>query len=133
VRNRWFRTVNLLDTPGHEDFSEDTYRTLTAVDSVLMIIDGAKGVEDRTVKFDGCVSFYEIRQFDFLLTKWTAIFVIQLICWMKWRPVLKIVAAPITWPIGMSHFFKGVYNLYTDTIHVFVRGRGPYLDGRYSY
>ena len=44
------RIVNLLDTPGHEDFSEDTYRTLTAVDSVLMMIDGAKGVEDRTIK-----------------------------------------------------------------------------------
>ena len=44
------RMVNLLDTPGHEDFSEDTYRTLTAVDSVLMVIDGAKGVEDRTIK-----------------------------------------------------------------------------------
>jgi peptide chain release factor 3 len=43
-------TVNLLDTPGHEDFSEDTYRTLTAVDSALMVIDGAKGVEDRTIK-----------------------------------------------------------------------------------
>ncbi|MEM6582257.1 MAG: GTP-binding protein, partial [Pseudomonadota bacterium] len=44
------RIVNLLDTPGHEDFSEDTYRTLTAVDSALMVIDGAKGVEDRTIK-----------------------------------------------------------------------------------
>ncbi len=44
------RVVNLLDTPGHEDFSEDTYRTLTAVDSALMVIDGAKGVEDRTIK-----------------------------------------------------------------------------------
>ena len=44
------RIVNLLDTPGHEDFSEDTYRTLTAVDSVLMVIDGAKGVEGRTIK-----------------------------------------------------------------------------------
>ena len=44
------RTVNLLDTPGHEDFSEDTYRTLTAVDSALMVVDGAKGVEDRTIK-----------------------------------------------------------------------------------
>ena len=44
------RIVNLLDTPGHEDFSEDTYRTLTAVDSALMLIDGAKGVEDRTIK-----------------------------------------------------------------------------------
>jgi peptide chain release factor 3 len=42
--------VNLLDTPGHEDFSEDTYRTLTAVDSALMVLDGAKGVEDRTIK-----------------------------------------------------------------------------------
>ena len=44
------RTVNLLDTPGHEDFSEDTYRTLTAVDSALMVVDGAKGVEERTIK-----------------------------------------------------------------------------------
>ena len=44
------RIVNLLDTPGHEDFSEDTYRTLTAVDSALMVIDGAKGVEQRTIK-----------------------------------------------------------------------------------
>src|SRR5574338_1467721 len=44
------KMINLLDTPGHEDFSEDTYRTLTAVDSVLMVIDGAKGVEDRTIK-----------------------------------------------------------------------------------
>src|SRR6056300_1511869 len=44
------RVVNLLDTPGHEDFSEDTYRTLTAVDSALMVLDGAKGVEDRTIK-----------------------------------------------------------------------------------
>ena len=43
-------TINLLDTPGHEDFSEDTYRTLTAVDSALMVIDGAKGVEERTIK-----------------------------------------------------------------------------------
>ncbi|WP_111643239.1 peptide chain release factor 3 [Marinimicrobium alkaliphilum] len=117
------RIVNLLDTPGHEDFSEDTYRTLTAVDSVLMVIDGAKGVEDRTIKLmDVCrlrdtpiLTFInkmdrEIREPVELLD--------------EVEEVLKIAAAPINWPLGMGREFKGVYNLYTDTIHVFKSGQG---------
>jgi len=116
------RTVNLLDTPGHEDFSEDTYRTLTAVDSALMVVDGAKGVELRTIKLmEVCrlrdtpiLSFVnkmdrEIRDPIDLLDEIEA--------------VLSIKGAPINWPIGMGKEFKGVYNLYTDTIHVFEQGQ----------
>ena len=116
------RTVNLLDTPGHEDFSEDTYRTLTAVDSALMIVDGAKGVEARTIKLmDVCrlrdtpiLSFVnkmdrDIRDPIDLLDEIEA--------------VLSIKGAPINWPIGMGKEFKGVYNLYTDVIHVFRQGQ----------
>jgi peptide chain release factor 3 len=111
-------TVNLLDTPGHEDFSEDTYRTLTAVDSVLMIIDGAKGVEERTIKLmDVCrlrdtpiITFInkmdrDIRDGVDLLD--------------EVENVLKIQCAPIYWPLGMGKEFKGIYNLYTDTVHVY--------------
>ena len=117
------RVVNLLDTPGHEDFSEDTYRTLTAVDSALMIVDGAKGVEARTIKLmEVCrlrdtpiLSFVnkmdrDIRDAIDLLDEIEA--------------VLGIRAAPINWPIGMGREFKGVYNLYTDKIHVFEQGQG---------
>lgn len=115
------RTVNLLDTPGHEDFSEDTYRTLTAVDSALMVVDGAKGVEERTIKLmDVCrlrdtpiVSFVNKMDRDIREP-------IELLDEIE--SVLKIEAAPINWPIGMGKEFKGVYNLYTDVIHVFERG-----------
>lgn len=117
------RIVNLLDTPGHEDFSEDTYRTLTAVDSVLMVLDGAKGVEDRTVKLmDVCrlrdtpiLSF--INKLDREAREPVELF-------DEIESVLKIVAAPINWPLGMGFDFKGVYNLYTDTIHLYQKGQG---------
>ena len=115
------RTVNLLDTPGHEDFSEDTYRTLTAVDSALMVVDGAKGVEERTIKLmDVCrlrdtpiISFVNKMDRDIRDP-------IELLDEIE--EVLKIEGAPINWPIGMGKEFKGVYNLYTDTIHIFERG-----------
>lgn len=115
------RIVNLLDTPGHEDFSEDTYRTLTAVDSALMVVDGAKGVEARTIKLmEVCrlrdtpiVSFVNKMDRDIRDP-------IELLDEIE--EVLKIQGAPINWPIGMGKEFKGVYNLYTDTIHVFQRG-----------
>ncbi|MEJ3668889.1 peptide chain release factor 3 [Stutzerimonas stutzeri] len=115
--------INLLDTPGHEDFSEDTYRTLTAVDSALMVLDGGKGVEPRTIALmDVCrlrdtpiVSFInkldrDIRDPIELLDEIEA--------------VLKIKAAPITWPIGCYRDFKGVYHLAEDRIIVFVPGHG---------
>ncbi|MGV6807452.1 MAG: peptide chain release factor 3 [bacterium] len=120
------RVVNLLDTPGHEDFSEDTYRTLTAVDSALMVLDGAKGVEDRTIKLmEVCrlrttpiVSFVNKLDRDIRDP-------IELLDEIE--DVLKIRVAPINWPIGMGRDFKGVYNLYTDTIHVFQQGKGAIL------
>ena len=115
--------VNLLDTPGHEDFSEDTYRTLTAVDSALMVIDGAKGVEDRTIKLMDVCRLRDTPIISFVYKMDRDIRdPIELLDEIE--SVLKIAGAPINWPIGMGHDFKGVYNLYTDTIHVFKPGQG---------
>ncbi len=117
------RTVNLLDTPGHEDFSEDTYRTLTAVDSVLMVIDGAKGVEDRTIKLMDVCRLRDTPILSFI-NKMDRDIRDPIDVMDEIESVLKIAAAPINWPIGMGKEFKGVYNLYTDTIHVFEPGHG---------
>lgn len=117
------RTVNLLDTPGHEDFSEDTYRTLTAVDSVLMVIDGAKGVEDRTIKLMEVCRLRDTPILSFI-NKMDRYIRDPIDVLDEIEEVLKISAAPINWPIGMGKDFKGVYNLYTDTIHVFQHGSG---------
>lgn len=120
------RTVNLLDTPGHEDFSEDTYRVLTAVDSALMVVDGAKGVEERTIKLMEVCRLRDTPIFTFVnkLDRDTRdpIEVLDEI-----ETVLGIRCAPINWPLGMGKEFKGVYNLYTDTIHVYKQGQGDRL------
>ncbi len=117
------RIVNLLDTPGHEDFSEDTYRTLTAVDSVLMVIDGAKGVEDRTIKLMEVCRLRDTPILSFI-NKMDRDIRDPIEVLDEVEDVLKIAAAPINWPLGMGKEFKGVYNLYTDTIHVFQQGQG---------
>ncbi len=117
------RMVNLLDTPGHEDFSEDTYRVLTAVDSVLMVIDGAKGVEERTIKLMEVCRLRDTPIFTFV-NKMDREVRDHIEVMDEVETVLKIKCAPITWPIGMGKAFKGVYNLYTDTVHVFTPGQG---------
>ncbi len=117
------RTVNLLDTPGHEDFSEDTYRTLTAVDSVLMVIDGAKGVEDRTIKLMEVCRLRDTPILSFI-NKMDRDIRDPIEVMDEIEEVLKIAAAPINWPLGMGKEFKGVYNLYTDTIHLYQQGMG---------
>ncbi|HEX7080123.1 MAG TPA: peptide chain release factor 3 [Gammaproteobacteria bacterium] len=112
------RIVNLLDTPGHEDFSEDTYRTLTAVDSALMVIDAAKGVEARTIKLmEVCrlrttpiISF--INKFDRDGREPLALL-------DEIETVLKIECAPVTWPIGMGREFRGVYHLLEDRLYLY--------------
>ncbi|MDO6682012.1 MULTISPECIES: peptide chain release factor 3 [unclassified Oceanobacter] len=114
--------VNLLDTPGHEDFSEDTYRTLTAVDSVLMVIDGAKGVEDRTIKLMEVCRLRDTPIFTFI-NKMDREVRDHIEVLDEIETILKIKCAPVTWPIGMGKAFKGVYNLVTDTIHVFQPGQ----------
>jgi peptide chain release factor 3 len=117
------RVVNLLDTPGHEDFSEDTYRTLTAVDSVLMMIDCAKGVEDRTIKLMEVCRLRDTPILSFInkmdRESRGAIELLDEI-----ENVLKIDAAPINWPLGSGKEFVGVYNFYTDVIHVYQQGMG---------
>ncbi|MFT5085334.1 MAG: peptide chain release factor 3 [Lentisphaeria bacterium] len=117
------RIVNLLDTPGHEDFSEDTYRTLTAVDSVLMVIDGAKGVEDRTIKLMEVCRLRDTPILSFV-NKMDRDIRDPIDVMDEIEAVLKIQAAPINWPLGMGKEFKGVYNLYTDIIHVYKQGQG---------
>ena len=120
--------INLLDTPGHQDFAEDTYRTLTAVDSVIMVIDCVKGVESQTEK-------------------------LMEVCRMRSTPVicfinkldregqdpfelldeveekLDINVRPLSWPISMGKTFKGVYNLYEKTLHLFTSSKITISEG----
>jgi peptide chain release factor 3 len=121
--------INLLDTPGHQDFAEDTYRTLTAVDSVIMVIDCVKGVEIQTEK-------------------------LMEVCRMRNTPVicfinkldregrdpyelldeveekLNIQVRPLSWPIGMGKGFKGVYNLYDKKLNLFTPSQRKLSDAR---
>ena len=120
------RTVNLLDTPGHEDFSEDTYRTLTAVDSALMVVDGAKGVEERTIKLMNVCRLRDTPILSFV-NKLDRFIREPIELLDEIESVLDIEAAPINWPIGMGDQFKGVYNLYTDTLHGYTPGQGHML------
>ncbi len=117
------KVMNLLDTPGHEDFSEDTYRTLTAVDSALMVIDCAKGVEDRTIKLMEVCRLRDTPIISFInkLDR-EGRDPIELLDEVE--DILKIQCAPITWPIGMGKNFKGVFDLYNDRIHLFSATHG---------
>ena len=112
------KIINLLDTPGHEDFSEDTYRTLTAVDSALMVIDCAKGVEDRTIKLMDVCRLRDTPITTFI-NKLDREGRDPLELLDEVEEILKIRCAPITWPIGMGKEFKGVFHLYNDSVHLF--------------
>src|ERR1700751_6351961 len=109
--------VNLLDTPGHEDFSEDTYRTLTSADSVLMVIDCGKGVEERTIKLMEVCRLRDTPIMTFInkLDR-DGRSPIELLDEVE--SVLGIARAPLTWPIGMGKRLKGVYHLLLDEVHV---------------
>jgi peptide chain release factor 3 len=121
------QTINLLDTPGHEDFSEDTYRVLTAVDAAVMVIDAAKGVEAQTIKLlEVCrlrntpiVTF--INKFDREVRG--PIEILEEV-----EATLKIDCAPITWPIGMGKTFRGVFSLLQDRLMAFTPGQQRYTD-----
>ena len=115
--------VNLLDTPGHEDFSEDTYRTLTAVDSCLMVIDSAKGVEERTIKLMEVTRLRDTPIITFM-NKLDRDIRDPMELLDEVESVLKIHCAPITWPIGCGKLFKGVYHLYKDETYLYQSGQG---------
>lgn len=114
--------MNLLDTPGHEDFSEDTYRTLTAVDSALMVIDVAKGVEDRTIKLMDVCRLRDTPIMTFI-NKLDREGREPISLLDEVETVLGIKCAPITWPVGMGQRFKGIYHLYEDVIYLYQSGK----------
>jgi peptide chain release factor 3 len=116
-------TFNLLDTPGHQDFSEDTYRTLTAVDSAVMVLDAAKGIETQTRKlFEVC------RLRDVPITT----FINKLDregrdpfdLMSEVEQELALDVSPASWPIGMGRDFKGCWNLFDESLLLFGRGDG---------
>ena len=109
------RVLNLLDTPGHADFSEDTYRTLTAVDSVLMVIDAAKGVEPRTIKLLEVCRMRDVPVVTFInkLDR-EARDPVELLDEIE--DVLGIECAPVNWPAGAGRNFKGVYEFANDRL-----------------
>jgi peptide chain release factor 3 len=117
------RTFNLLDTPGHQDFSEDTYRTLTAVDSAVMVIDAAKGIETQTRKlFEVCrLRDVPIQTFINKMDR-EARSPFELMDEIE--STLALDVTPVTWPIGMGADFKGCYDLLRDRLMLFDPGRG---------
>src|SRR5918997_2505486 len=112
--------VNLLDTPGHQDFSEDTYRTLTAVDSAVMVLDAARGIEPQTLKL-----------FEVCRRRRTPIFTFinkldrpsrhPLDLLDEIEKTLGLQTCPLTWPIGDGPDFRGLYDLRGQTVHLFER------------
>ncbi len=114
--------VNLLDTPGHQDFSEDTYRVLTAVDSALMVIDSAKGVEPQTEKLMEVCRMRNTPVLTFI-NKLDREGLDPLDLLADVEEKLQIECAPLSWPIGMGKRFKGVYNLYRKELNLFRPGQ----------
>ena len=120
--------INLLDTPGHEDFSEDTYRTLTAVDSALMVIDCAKGVEERTIKLMEVCRLRDTPIMTFI-NKLDRDGRAPIELLDEIERVLRIQTAPVTWPIGMGRDLKGIYHLLEDRIYVYEAGERGRVGG----
>lgn len=120
------RVINLLDTPGHEDFSEDTYRTLTAVDSAIMVIDAAKGVESRTRKLLEICRSRDMPILAFInkLDR-ESLPPIDLLDHIEQE--LGIECAPMTWPIGSGRSFRGCYHLREDKFTEYEQGHGSTL------
>ncbi len=121
------KVINLLDTPGHADFSEDTYRTLTAVDSALMVIDVAKGVEDRTRKL---MEICRLRNTPIIT------FINKLDREGK-EPIelideierdLNIECSPVNWPVGMGGRLKGLYDLASDQVRLYLKNKDGFYD-----
>ena len=114
--------INLLDTPGHQDFSEDTYRVLTAVDSALMVIDAAKGVETQTTKLMEVCRMRNTPIITFI-NKLDRDGLDPLDILADIEDKLQIECAPLSWPIGMGKGFRGVYDLYRRQLNLFIPSR----------
>jgi len=119
--------INLLDTPGHQDFSEDTYRVLTAVDSAMMVIDSGKGVEAQTEKLMEVCRMRNTPIITFI-NKMDREGLEPLDLLAEIEEKLQIECAPLSWPIGMGKAFKGVYNFYKKELHLFKAGSDEISD-----
>jgi peptide chain release factor 3 len=114
-------TINLLDTPGHQDFSEDTYRVLTAVDAAVMVIDAAKGVEEQTIKLLNVCRLRATPIITFV-NKLDREVREPLSLLEEIESVLAIDCAPVSWPVGMGKRFRGVFDLRHDRLVRFTAG-----------
>ncbi|MBF0622588.1 MAG: peptide chain release factor 3 [Magnetococcales bacterium] len=115
---------NLLDTPGHQDFSEDTYRTLTAVDSAIMVLDAAKGIEAQTLKLFEVCRLRDIPIITFInKMDRESLDPFELLDQIEQTLALDVV--PVSWPIGMGQHFAGCYDLFNDQILLMKKGSGP--------
>ena len=116
-------TFNLLDTPGHQDFSEDTYRTLTAVDSAIMVLDAAKGIETQTLKLFEVCRLRDVPIVTFInkLDRESQD-PFNLLDEIERKLALDV--TPASWPIGQGRDFLGTYNLFQETLLLFERGKG---------
>lgn len=119
------RAMHLLDTPGHKDFSEDTYRTLTAVESVLMMIDSAKGVEAQTIKLMEVCRMRDTPIVTFM-NKYDREAMDPFALLENVEKILNIQCVPMTWPIGSGVDFKGVYDLRSKQIMSFKDAKDPF-------
>uniref|UniRef100_A0A7S0U8T8 Tr-type G domain-containing protein n=1 Tax=Hemiselmis andersenii TaxID=464988 RepID=A0A7S0U8T8_HEMAN len=115
--------LNLLDTPGHEDFSEDTYRTIAAADNAVMLLDGAKGLEAQTLKLFNVVQKRKLPLFTFInKMDRPALEPLELLDTIE--NVLKIKTSPVTWPIGSGDRFMGIYDRSSSSVQIFSKESG---------
>lgn len=119
--------INLLDTPGHKDFSEDTYRVLMAVDSACMLIDVAKGVEERTKKLYDVCRYRQLPMFTFV-NKLDREGKDPLTLIDEIEKTLNMQCYPVTWPLGIGDRFKGIYNRMTKEIMIYDQRRDDVFD-----
>jgi peptide chain release factor 3 len=119
--------INLLDTPGHKDFAEDTYRTLTAVDSVILVVDSVKGVETQTERLMEVCRMRDTPVIIFVnkmdLEGREAFDILD-----ELEEKLKINVRPLSWPISKGYSFKGVYNLYKNSLNIFEANKTKIAD-----
>ena len=117
--------INILDTPGHQDFSEDTYRTLCAADAAVMLLDGAKGVEAQTIKLFTVCRKRKIPIFTFI-NKMDRAAKNPFDLIDELEKVLGIRSTPVNWPIGTDGDFKGVYDRQTETVLLYDENAGDH-------
>lgn len=115
------KVVSILDTPGHQDFSEDTYRTLAAADNAVMLIDGAKGLEPQTRKLFEVAHLRRLPLFTFVNKLDRPSLSPYQVC-DEIEAEFGIACSPVLWPIGSGDLFKGVLDLRTKLVHLFAKG-----------